>query len=82
MEDLFEGRGWEGVKSAHDGFGGYREEDACLADVDLAKCNLCFCLAPLPWAEAVATQELCCSVASHIFIPVFQLLPHCQHSPS
>ena len=45
MEDLFEGRGWEGVKSAHDGFGGYREEDACLADVDLAKCNLCFCLA-------------------------------------
>lgn len=21
-------------------------------------------------------------VASHTFIPVFQLLPHCQHSPS
>lgn len=59
IEDLFEGRRWEGVKSAHDGFRGYREEGACLANLDLAKYSLCFCLAPLPWAKAVATQ-LCC----------------------
>lgn len=91
-EDLFEGRGWEGVESAHDGFGGYKEEGACLANVDLAKCSHCFCPAPLPWAETVATQEQCCSCGlSHIHPcvsaptslsaqPVIATLPPSHHS--
>lgn len=81
IEDLFEGREWEGMKSSSDGFGGYREEGACLANVDLAKCSHCFCLVSPPWAERQGLHGSYAALeASHAVIP--QLLPHCQHSPS
>lgn len=60
--DLSEGRRWKEVKSVHDGFGGHTEEGACSpANMDLAKCSHCLCPVALPWSEAVAAQEPCCS---------------------
>lgn len=61
LKICLKGEDGKGGKSAHDRFEGYREDGACLANVDLAKCSRCFCLVPLPWVEEVTTQELCCS---------------------
>lgn len=56
LKICLKGEDGKGGKSAHDGFGGYKKEGACLANVDLAKCSHCFCLGPLPRAEEVITQ--------------------------
>lgn len=57
---LFEGRGLEEVMSVPDGFGGHRGRVPVLQTWTWQSVAIAFVLWP-PWAEAVATQELCWS---------------------